>query len=141
MTTTTNIQILSGELRVDEIRRFIQDDVCGGMVLFIGNVRNQTANKKVLHLEFEAYEPMALKELSKIAANIFTMWPAAKVAIHHRIGLLRIGESAVVIGVSCPHRKEAFDACSYAIDELKKTVPIWKKEVFEDGEVWVASHP
>ena len=84
---------------------------------------------------------MAIKELDKIADTIFEKWPVKKLAIHHRVGNLEIGEVAVAIAISCPHRKNAFEACAYAIDTLKETVPIWKKEIFEDGEVWVSAHP
>jgi len=113
----------------------------GGIDVFIGTVRNSTKGKKVLRLEFEAYETMAVKEMTKIAAEIFRRWPTQKVLIHHRTGIMNIGEVPVVIAVAAAHRAAAFDACRYAIDTLKQTVPIWKKEVFEDGEVWVAAHP
>jgi len=82
-----------------------------------------------------------VKEMTKIAAEIFRRWPTQKVLIHHRTGIMNIGEVPVVIAVAAAHRAAAFDACRYAIDTLKQTVPIWKKEVFEDGEVWVAAHP
>ena len=141
MSVKINIEILESEINLLRIQDFIRQDDCGGLAIFIGNVRNKTADKKVLRLEFEAYKPMALKEMSKIAEHILSHWPAAKVSIHHRTGMLNIGETAVIIGVSCPHRKEAFAACAYAIDTLKETVPIWKKEIFEDGDVWVAAHP
>jgi len=95
----------------------------------------------LLLLEFEAFEPMAISEMCKIAESIMDKWSATKVSIHHRVGTLAIKEIAVVIAVSTPHRQAAFEACQYAIDTLKETVPIWKKEIFEDGEVWVAAHP
>ncbi len=113
----------------------------GGIVLFVGTVRNNTKGKEVVRLEFEAYRPMALSEMHKIAEAIQERWPAEGICIHHRTGNLSVGEIPVVIVVACPHRKEAFEACQYAIDTLKETVPIWKKEVFEDGEVWVSAHP
>jgi len=109
--------------------------------VFIGTVRNATKGKKVNKLEFEAYEPMAIAEMEKIAKQAFEKWPVQKVLIHHRIGVLEVGEVPVVIAVSAAHRAAAFDACRYIIDTLKQTVPIWKKEIFEDGEVWVAAHP
>ena len=95
----------------------------------------------MLRLEFEAYAPMAISEMTKIAAEVEQRWQAHHVVIHHRVGSLAIGDIAVIIAVSTPHRKAAFEACQYAIDTLKETVPIWKKEIFEDGEVWVAAHP
>ncbi|MBO3697382.1 molybdenum cofactor biosynthesis protein MoaE [Roseivirga sp. E12] len=113
----------------------------GGLVVFIGTVRNLTKGRSVKHLEFEAYEPMALKEMAKIANEATNKWGLHKMVIHHRLGLVPIEEEAVVIACSSAHRKEAFEACEYAIDTLKETVPIWKKEVFEDGEVWVSAHP
>ena len=126
---------------VAQVEQYVYDPTCGGIVTFIGTVRNSTKGKNVVRLEFEAYVPMALKELDKIADAIFEKWPVKKLAIHHRVGNLEIGEVAVAIAISCPHRKNAFEACAYAIDTLKETVPIWKKEIFEDGEVWVSAHP
>ena len=114
---------------------------CGGVDVFIGTVRDSTKGKSVLRLEFEAYENMALREMRKIAEQAFERWPVQAVAIHHRTGVLQIGDVAVVIAVGAAHRDAAFEACRFAIDTLKQTVPIWKKEVFEDGEVWVAAHP
>ena len=130
-------QSLSPEL----CERFIENPAAGGQVFFIGTVRNHSRGKKVIRLEFEAYEPMAKSEMEKIAIQIKEKWPIDRIAIHHRTGSLSIGEAAVIIAVSSAHRKEAFEACRYAIDTLKETVPIWKKEIFEDGEVWVAAHP
>ena len=113
----------------------------GGIDVFIGTVRDMTRGKKVLRLEFEAYESMALLEMQKIAETVCERWPVQKIIIHHRVGVLGVGELPVVIAVSAGHRNAAFEACRYAIDTLKETVPIWKKEVFEDGEEWVAAHP
>ncbi|WP_323755903.1 molybdenum cofactor biosynthesis protein MoaE [Roseivirga sp.] len=114
---------------------------CGGIVSFVGTVRNQTKGKPVLKLEFEAYEKMALKEMQKIADQAKIAFQVEEVLIHHRTGLVKVGEEAVVIVVAAPHRKAAFQACEYCIDTLKERVPIWKKEFFEDGEVWVSAHP
>lgn len=136
-----DIQVKQDNLSVEACIRFVQEDSCGGLALFIGTVRNKTQDKKVVQLEFEAYEPMAISEIKKICHTIKKKWEVVKVSVHHRLGRLSIGEKAVVIAVSTPHRKEAFTACQYVIDNLKKTVPIWKKEVFEDGEIWVAAHP
>ena len=113
----------------------------GGTDVFIGTVRDTTKGKKVIKLEFEAYKPMALSEMEKIAKQAFEKWPVQKILIHHRTGVLEVGDIPVIIVVSAAHRAAAFDACRYIIDTLKETVPIWKKEVFEDGEVWVAAHP
>lgn len=136
-----DIQLQEQALSEASCRSFLADDSVGGEVLFIGKVRNHTQGKTVLRLDFEAYEPMAISEMQKIAEQAMQQWPLTKVAIHHRVGQLEVGEIAVIIGVAASHRKEAFAACAYAIDTLKETVPIWKKEIFEDGEVWVAAHP
>ena len=109
--------------------------------MFIGTVRNATKGKAVVRLEFEAYEPMALSEMQKIADAAMEKWPVHQILIHHRVGTLEVGEIPVIIAVASPHRDAAFEACKYIIDTLKQTVPIWKKEVFEDGEQWVAAHP
>lgn len=136
------------DIRISEVPLTIQDCIewvmapgCGGIDVFIGAVRNVTKGKKVVRLEFEAYENMALSEMKKIAEQAFVKWPVQKLLIHHRVGVLNIGEIPVVVAVAAAHRAAAFDACRYVIDTLKQTVPIWKKEVFEDGEVWVAAHP
>lgn len=125
----------------DNCIHLIADDSAGGSVVFIGTVRDSTKGRPVLRLEFEAYEPMAIAELRKIAEQAQARWVCKKIAIHHRIGSLAVGDIAVIIAIATPHRKAAFEACEYCIDALKKTVPIWKKEIFEDGEVWVAAHP
>jgi molybdopterin synthase catalytic subunit len=110
----------------------------GGIALFSGVVRDQTGGRRVKFLEYEAHAPMAAAKMREIAAAIRSRWPGVmRVALVHRIGRLEIGESSVMIGVSSPHRREAFEACHFAIDTLKETVPVWKKEYFEDGEVWV----
>lgn len=113
----------------------------GGIDVFIGTVRNATKGKAVVRLEFEAYEAMAITEMEKIAKKTIEKWPVQKLLIHHRTGILAVGEVPVIIAVSAAHRAAAFEACRYVIDTLKQTVPIWKKEIFEDGEVWVAAHP
>lgn len=120
---------------------FVADDGTGGSTVFIGTVRNRTKGKTVLRLEFESYAPMAISEMKKIAEATKTRWSCTKISIHHRVGVLAIGEIAVIIAVATPHRKAAFEACEFCIDTLKETVPIWKREFFEDGDVWVAAHP
>lgn len=136
-----DIFITSEKLDSEACTGAVTYDGAGGIVVFIGTVRNATKGKAVLYLEFEAYEKMALKEMQKIADNAVSRWGLHAMVIHHRTGLVPIGEEAVVIACSSAHRKEAFQACEYAIDTLKETVPIWKKEIFEDGEVWVSAHP
>lgn len=132
---------ITGEvLDITACINWVMTPQAGGIDVFIGTVRGQTKGKKVIRLEFEAYEKMALSEMKKIAGEMMKRWPLHKVLIHHRTGILQIGEVPVVIAVSASHRNAAFDACRYAIDTLKQTVPIWKKEIFEDGEEWV-EHP
>jgi len=136
-----NIEISAKPLNIPFCIDWVMSPQSGGIDVFIGTVRDATKGKKVLELEFEAYERMALTEMRKIADDVLTRWPVHKILIHHRTGSLQIADIPVVIAVSAAHRDAAFDACRYAIDTLKQTVPIWKKEVFEDGEVWVAAHP
>ena len=138
---TTDIRISHAPLNAQAAIDWVMSPESGGIDVFIGTVRNFTKGKKVIRLEFEAYEPMAITEMQKIADEAFEKWPVQKVLIHHRTGVLNIGEIPVIIAVSAAHRAAAFDACRYIIDTLKQTVPIWKKEVFEDGEVWVAATP
>jgi molybdopterin synthase catalytic subunit len=110
----------------------------GAMVTFDGVVRNQTAGRRVVSLQYDSYVPMAIKEMSRIGDEVRERWPEVdRIGIIHRFGELKISESSVVIVVTSPHRRIAFEACHYAIDRLKQTVPIWKKEIFEDGEEWV----
>jgi molybdopterin synthase catalytic subunit len=137
----TEIKISNQPLDIQHCIDWVMSPESGGIDVFIGAVRNATKGKTVLRLEFEAYEKMALAEMNKIAAQATEKWPVQKLAVHHRTGSLAVGEVAVVIAVSAAHRAAAFEACRYVIDTLKQTVPIWKKEVFEDGEVWVAAHP
>ena len=137
----TSIHITSKKLNIQDSYDFVQDSSCGGIALFVGTVRNVTKNKTVTLLDFSSYEPMALKEMQKIANASLKKFSIHKIAIHHAIGELKIGDIPVIIAVSSAHRKAAFEACEFAIDTLKETVPIWKKEHFEDGKIWVNSHP
>jgi molybdopterin synthase catalytic subunit len=136
-----DIKISPSTLNVQDCVSWVTSPYCGGIDVFIGTVRNATKGKAVVRLEFEAYEKMALNEMEKLAKQAFDKWPVQKVLMHHRTGVLQIGEIPVIIAVAAAHRDAAFDACRYLIDTLKQTVPIWKKEIFEDGEVWVAAHP
>jgi len=136
-----DIQLKTIPLNIEECYQKVADAGAGGINIFVGTVRDQTKGKKVVRLDFEAYEPMAISEMRKIAEQAAEHWEAKHICIHHRTGTLQIGEIAVIIAVATAHRKAAFEACQFAIDTLKETVPIWKKEIFEDGEVWVAAHP
>ncbi len=108
----------------------------GATVTFDGFVRNQSHNRPTLYLDYEAYESMALAKMREIGAQLHDKYRIHRVAMVHRLGRLEIGETSVFIAISAPHRAAAFDACRFAIDTLKRTVPIWKKEYFEDGAVW-----
>ena len=136
-----DIKITIEILDITECVEKVMSPQAGGIDVFIGTVRDHTKGKKVIRLEFEAYEKMALNEMQKIADEMMKRWPLHKILIYHRIGVLQISEIPVIIAVSASHRDAAFEACRYAIDTLKQAVPIWKKEIFEDGEEWVTAHP
>lgn len=136
-----SIALTEDPLVTESIVRLVDSSAAGGTCVFIGTVRNATKGKTVIRLDFESYKPMAMREMEKIAEDALQKWPLIKIAIHHRIGSLGIGDIPVIIAVSAAHRAAAFEACQYCIDTLKETVPIWKKEIFEDGEVWVSAHP
>jgi molybdopterin synthase catalytic subunit len=122
------------------LERRLLTGAAGAMVTFDGVVRDHNKGRRVMRLEYEAYAPMALKEMKRLGAEVRQRWPEVeRIGIIHRFGPLEISESSVVITVTSAHRRVAFEACQYAIDRLKQTVPIWKKEIFEDGEEWVES--
>jgi len=135
------IRLQEEKINIEKVISSVQSPDAGAIDVFVGTVRNQTKNKKVLHLEFEAYESMAVSEITKIVVRAQSMWPILNISVVHALGKLQIGDIPVVIAVSTPHRKASFEACEFVIDELKKTVPIWKKEFFEDGDQWVSAHP
>jgi MoaE-MoaD fusion protein len=129
---------------IEALERAVADPGAGATVTFAGTTRNGNAGRRVLRLEYEAYEPMALSEMRKLAREAGERFKVVRIAIQHRIGFVAIGETSVAISVSAAHRAEAFDACRFAIDRLKEVVPVWKKEYFEGGEVWIGcqtSHP
>jgi molybdopterin synthase catalytic subunit len=131
-------KITTAPIDVDALYRAVLRDPDGAVVTFHGVVREYSdSGRAVRYLEYEAYPEMAEAQMRAIGAEIKRRWDVDDVAMVHRIGRLEIGEASVVIAVAAPHRGEAFDACEYGIDTLKATVPIWKKEVFADGEVWV----
>jgi MoaE-MoaD fusion protein len=134
--------LLSREpLSLAEVAAAVGDPGHGALATFTGNVRRSGSLPDVARLEYEAYEPMARDVLAAIAREIGLEYPGVKVAIHHRLGTLAVGEAAVIIAASAPHRAEAFAACRVAIERLKQRAPIWKKEVGPDGEVWVGMGP
>jgi len=132
------VEVSAEPLSEGRLMAAVGDPGAGGLVLFSGVVREETGGRRVKYLEYEAHAPMAAVKMREIASAVRARWPGVRgLALVHRIGRLEIGESSVMIAVSSPHRGEAFDACRFAIDTLKETVPVWKKEYFEDGEVWV----
>lgn len=139
--TQTVIRVQPGAIDLAEVHTFLSDPGAGGEVVFTGTVRDQNQGRVVSYLEFEAYPEMAIAQLAAIAGEIEARWGARKLVLWHRLGLVALGEVVVVVGVSTPHRAEAFEACRHGIDSLKRDVPIWKREHFEGGEVWVTNHP
>lgn len=131
------IELTTEPLDVGAIARRIVPASCGAIVTLDGFVRQFTKGRETQYLVYEAYEPMALKEMTKIANEALAEFPIEHVTIVHRVGRLEIGETSVVIAVASPHRRAAFEACEWLIKELKRRVPIWKKEVYADGEVWI----
>jgi len=130
-------ELTTASIDVGAIARRVVMPECGATVTLDGYAREWTKGKQTLYLVYEAYEPMALQEMQGLGREAHARFDIAYIGIVHRTGRLEIGETSVVISVGAPHRKSAFEACEWAIRELKRTVPIWKKEVFEDGEVWV----
>ena len=109
----------------------------GGLTLFVGVVRDNASGRAVTEMEYEAYEPMAEKEMERIEADLAALFPAVRLVLRHRVGRLAVGEVAVVVAASAPHREEAFAACRAGIEEIKARVPVWKREWGPDGSVWV----
>jgi molybdopterin synthase catalytic subunit len=109
----------------------------GAIATFIGIVRDHNQDRRVTHLEYEAFEPLAVKALEQIRSEAATEWPGARLAVHHRVGRLAIGDASIIIAAASAHRAEAFAACRYVIERVKQIVPIWKHEFFEGGEVWI----
>jgi MoaE-MoaD fusion protein len=131
-------ELTTGPIDVGEVARRVVPPECGATVTLDGYVRQLTRGRsQTLYLIYEAYPPMALSEMRRLGREAHTLFEIAHIGIVHRTGRLEIGETSVVITVSAPHRRAAFEACEWAIRELKRTVPVWKKEFFEDGEVWV----
>ena len=123
-----------------EVAARVRGRDAGGVVTFVGAVRDRARGRDIEYLEYEAYPEMAEREMQRISDACAERWPGTRVAIAHRTGHLEIGDLAVIIVAASPHRAEAFEACRYAIDTLKETVPIWKKEVASDGQYWVDDH-
>ena len=131
-----HIYITSDPLDDASITDIVSDNAHGATVLFQGITRNNTGNREVLFLEYEAYAPMAEKTLNQVRDEILSKWDV-KIAIHHRIGRVDIGQTSLLVAVGSAHREAAFEACKYSVDRIKEIVPIWKKEHFVGGEVWI----
>lgn len=131
------IELTTDPLDVGLIARRVILPECGATVSLDGYVRQWTKSRETLYLVYEAYEPMALREMEKLITHAHARFEIASVGIAHRLGKLEIGETSVVISVGAPHRRAAFEACEWLIKELKRTVPIWKKEVYAGGEIWI----
>jgi molybdopterin synthase catalytic subunit len=121
---------------VESVRR----DDAGAIAVFYGVVRNENLGRSVQYLEYDAYPEMALKKMREVAEEVRTKFPVTEIGVLHRIGRLEIGETSLLVAVSSGHRKEAFEACHYAVDRIKQIVPIWKKEVWADGSAWIEGH-
>ena len=134
-------RIMDRPADMEEVVRLVVGDFAGAIVTFTGIVRRLSHDREISSMEYEAYQPMAEAKLKEVALEVRDRWPTVRLAIHHRIGRLGIGDTAVVIAACAPHRKEAFQACERAIDRLKETAPIWKKEIGQDGETWVGWGP
>jgi MoaE-MoaD fusion protein len=130
-------EITRAPIDISRLRDSLLEGESGAVVIFDGVARNHTKGRPTRFLEYEGYEAMALKTMAQIIGEVRQQWPINRVGIIHRLGRIQISESSVVILITSAHRRVAFEACQYAIDRLKKIVPIWKKEYFEDGEVWV----
>jgi len=132
-----NHEIVDHPIDTDRVIARAASPKAGAISTFLGVVRDNSLGRRVLYLFYEAYPPMALKEMAAIETEMRSRWSIESIAISHRVGRLEIGEASVVIAVSSPHRKDAIEACHFAIDRLKQTVPIWKKEYWEGGEIWI----
>lgn len=131
------VRLQSEPIRVEELLAAVRGDEDGAVALFVGTVRVHNVGRRVLHLEYDVYPGMAEAEMAKIEREAIRQFGVSRAGIVHRTGRLEIGEISVAVAVAAPHRAEALDACRFAIDTLKATVPIWKKEVFDGGEVWI----
>jgi molybdopterin synthase catalytic subunit len=135
------LSLTSDPLDVQAVVRRAEDEAGpgrhGAVAVFIGNVRGENAGRRVVDLQYEAYEPLALTAFGIIAGEVREAWPAVAVAVRHRTGCLLVGEASIVIAAASPHRAEAFRACRYVIERVKQIVPIWKRERFDGGEAWI----
>ncbi len=132
-------RVVRNAIVLQELVEYVTDPEAGAIVTFIGTTRNNNEGRKVIALDYDAYPEMAERELARLGDDAQKKWNIKRMAIVHRIGPVQITEPSVIIAVSAAHRQDAFEACRFAIEEIKKTVPIWKKEVYEGGEVWIGT--
>jgi len=130
-------RVTSDPLDVSAVSAIVSSADCGAVATFVGLVRNENGGRRVLWLDYEAYEPLAVKAFARIDEEAGERWPSIGLAIHHRVGRLEIGDASVIIAATSPHRAEAFAACRYAIERIKQIAPVWKHEHFEGGETWI----
>ena len=130
-------ELVDHPIREDEARRPVENPAAGAILTFSGVVRDNHRGRQVTGIEYHAYEGMALKELQKIENEIHASWPELRATIVHRVGYLGIGEASVFIAIASPHRAAGFEALRFAIDQIKESVPIWKKEIYTDGHAWL----
>jgi molybdopterin synthase catalytic subunit len=133
------VRLREAAIDVDDLRRRVEHPACGAVLVFCGETRDTFAGRKVVRLEYEAWSEVALQEMQTIVDEIGARWPGARAAIEHRIGVVALGEVSVVIAVAAPHRAACYEASRHGIEALKSRVPIWKKEMYEDGAVWKAN--
>jgi molybdopterin synthase catalytic subunit len=133
-----SIAVTSDPLRLEALIGLVSGgNGLGAIATFVGLVRDHNQGRRVMHLEYEAYEPLAVKALEQIRREAGTEWPGVRLAVHHRVGRLAIGDASIIIAAASAHRADAFAACRYVIERVKQIVPIWKHEFFEGGEVWI----
>ncbi len=133
------LEIVAAPIDPTRLLAAVGDPAAGASVLFLGTTRNQNDGRRVIRLEYEAFASMAVREMRRLARQAKRQWPLCRVAMAHRIGLVPVGEASVGIAVSAGHRAEAFEACHWLIDRLKEIVPIWKKEHYRGGTVWIGA--
>jgi len=130
-------EALVHDVLAEAARRGRVPGTCGAVATFLGTVRGENAGRQVLRLEYEGYEPLALRAFERIAAEAAERWPDTTLGLHHRLGVLEVGKASVAIVAASPHRADAFATCRYAIERVKQIAPIWKREVFEGGVAWI----
>jgi len=136
---SNQVIITSNQILPETVTQNVRSKSNGAVIAFLGTTRNETKGRKVLRLEYEAYEPMASQKISEIVTEVQEKFSVSDISVCHRIGTIDIGEISLIVSVSSPHRKDSFQACQYVVDRIKEIVPIWKKEIFMDGEKWVES--